>query len=589
MIGAAWCRAIALDYDGTLTAGARPTPAVLDALASWRRDGGRIVLVTGRTVAHLLTEFDDVANSVDLVVAENGAVLWDGTRTRLLAHPVEEALGNVLGLRGVPCRRGSVIYASRRDHALEIEAAIDDLRLDVQLVPNRSELMLLPAGTSKGTGVRTALRSLGLSPHSAIAIGDGENDLSLLQSCEVGVAVANAVPILRNAADVVTSGADAAGVVEVLSGEVAEDRMGAVSNRWKVEIGSDSSGGTVSIPASRVDVLVCGKSGGGKSYVAGLIAERLIELDYSLFIIDPEGDHNSLARLPDVVAVGSGATLPSVEHLATILRQNRGTVSVDLSLQTDATRDEFYDRVPAVLERLWVDRGLPHWIVLDEAHASLRRDGQPERLFDTNRKGHLLVTFDPTRLPDHVIDRLDVAVIIPGADNVEPVLSSFGCDRAHFGSAARGAGVGDAVILRRTASSGPTVERVTVSTRRTGHVRHLHKYAEGQLAEGRRFYFRNSRDQLVGVPAGNLEEFHSQILACEPDVIEHHALAHDFSRWIRDVLLDEEAASAVEAAERQVALDTPAAPAVGRAQILAAVERRYGALSAARPPSRQRT
>jgi phosphoserine phosphatase len=47
---------------------------------------------------------------------------------------------------------------------------------------------------TKGTGLPAALDELGLSPHNAIAAGDAENDLALLQAAEVGAAVANAVP-----------------------------------------------------------------------------------------------------------------------------------------------------------------------------------------------------------------------------------------------------------------------------------------------------------------------------------------------------------------------------------------------------------
>ena len=65
----------------------------------------------------------------------------------------------------------------------------------------RGELMILPSGVSKGTGVHHALGTLGISPHSAIGLGDAENDLSLLSTCELGVAVGNAVDSLRAHAD----------------------------------------------------------------------------------------------------------------------------------------------------------------------------------------------------------------------------------------------------------------------------------------------------------------------------------------------------------------------------------------------------
>ena len=77
------------------------------------------------------------------------------------------------------------------------------LGLDCQLVRNRSVLMILPAGVTKGTGLLEALAVVGLSRHNAIGLGDAENDHSLLDVCEVGVAVANAVDAIRAHADIV--------------------------------------------------------------------------------------------------------------------------------------------------------------------------------------------------------------------------------------------------------------------------------------------------------------------------------------------------------------------------------------------------
>ena len=236
-----WFRAIAVDYDGTLTTHEAPRQEVLDLLSQWRSRGGRVVLVTGRILNELFEVFPDVGSCVDLVVAENGAVLWNGKRSRLLARPVAASLSDALVSRGVPCRRGSAILATHGSFVLAIEAAIGELGLDVQLVSNRSEMMVLPAGISKGTGVRDGLRALGMSPHSAVAIGDGENDQALLRACELGVAVANAVPSLRHEADLITQASDADGVIELLQGPFVRGTARAHSARWRVDLGIDET------------------------------------------------------------------------------------------------------------------------------------------------------------------------------------------------------------------------------------------------------------------------------------------------------------------------------------------------------------
>ena len=87
---------------------------------------------------------------------------------------------------------------------------IRELGLELQVVFNRSAIMALPPGVNGGSGLRVALRKLGLSQHEAVAIGDAENDHSLLDCCECGVAVANAVPSLKKRAAFVTRGANGA-------------------------------------------------------------------------------------------------------------------------------------------------------------------------------------------------------------------------------------------------------------------------------------------------------------------------------------------------------------------------------------------
>ncbi|HUP73446.1 MAG TPA: HAD hydrolase family protein, partial [Acidimicrobiales bacterium] len=438
-INSGWFRAVAVDYDGTITADGAPQQEVLDSLSRWRISGGRTLLVTGRILAELLAVFPDASKFFDLIVAENGAVVWDGGRTRVLARPVAASLSNALQARAIPCRRGSAIIATHGSYLHAIEGAINELGLDVQLVSNRAEMMVVPAGISKGTGVRAGLRALGMSPHSAVAIGDGENDQSLLRACELGVAVANAVPSLLHEADIITRAADGAGVIELIEGRFLRGVSCAQSTHWRVDLGHDEHGNLLTLPASQVDVLVCGPSGGGKSYVAGLLAEQLIELDYSLLVVDPEGDHTALTELPGVVAVGNDGSVPSVEHVVSLVQQHLGSVVVDLSLQPGEVREDFYRRAPAVVELLRAARGVPHWIVLDEAHTSLLSEGAVRSLFDINRKGHLLVTFDPHLLPTSVVDQIDIAIIIPGDGNIDAILRSFECDAERVGTVARNA------------------------------------------------------------------------------------------------------------------------------------------------------
>ncbi len=67
---------------------------------------------------------------------------------------------------------------------------------------------LLPKGTGKGEAMLRLADIYGIDPARTIGIGDNENDLSLIRLAGVGIAVANAVKELRDAADYITTDND---------------------------------------------------------------------------------------------------------------------------------------------------------------------------------------------------------------------------------------------------------------------------------------------------------------------------------------------------------------------------------------------
>ena len=151
-------RVLAVDFDGTLAEGGLPPrPTVLDALTAARAQGLLVVLVTGRIMEELRETWPSVATSVDCVVAENGAVLSWPEGHRLLAPPVDERLGSSLAAAGIPFRRGEVLLAASVADEPAVLDGVRALQLDCQTVANRTELMVVPAGVSKGSGLHRAL------------------------------------------------------------------------------------------------------------------------------------------------------------------------------------------------------------------------------------------------------------------------------------------------------------------------------------------------------------------------------------------------------------------------------------------------
>ena len=66
-------------------------------------------------------------------------------------------------------------------------------------------LEIRKAGSSKGKALTRLLRHLSIKPPKAAVIGDWYNDITMFQTKAIKVAVANAIPELLNAADIITT------------------------------------------------------------------------------------------------------------------------------------------------------------------------------------------------------------------------------------------------------------------------------------------------------------------------------------------------------------------------------------------------
>jgi HAD superfamily hydrolase (TIGR01484 family) len=217
--------ALACDYDGTLATDGRVDARTLRALERARASGRRLLLVTGRQLDDLQSVFSRL-DLFDRVVAENGALLYrPSTREEtMLAEPPPEAFIAALRERGIDSLSvGRVIVATWQPHETAVLAAIRDLGLEWQVIFNKGAVMALPSGVNKATGLAAALEELGLSARNTVGIGDAENDQAFLSACGCAVAVANALPMLKERADWVTVGDHGAGVVELIEKLLADD------------------------------------------------------------------------------------------------------------------------------------------------------------------------------------------------------------------------------------------------------------------------------------------------------------------------------------------------------------------------------
>lgn len=554
---AVYCRVLACDFDGTSAVEGHLAPEVAEALAAARRTGIRTMLVTGRVMEDLERARVDFA-MFDAVVAENGAVVWIPARARTIvlgAPPPESFLGRLRGA-GIAFHAGRVVIGTWEHHASQILTLVRESGVDLQLVFNRAAVMLLPSGINKAVGVHRALQELHRSARNMIAFGDAENDLPLFHCAEIGVAARGSVPAVAAVADDRLTQPGPLGlsryVVRLL------EKGGRVSTplRHRVVVGERHDGARAMLPGDDVNVLVSGDPRSGKSWLAGLVAERIIAGGYRACIFDPEGDYGSLSALPGVAVLGQRVSLPAASELPMVLADLDMSVIVSL---TKLTQQEKCRYVCAAINALAAERvrsGLPHWILVDEAHYFFRagENGCGRSLAGVGNV--ILVTYRPSLLPMEVHDTIGAYLITRTEIDseryfMESIIGARGPRDVDPARALREVEMPVAGLLTAV-EHGAHWTTFGPSTRDAAHVHHGRKYVESNFGDDRAFRFVgvNGSPMLV---AHNVREFAAALGTAPIDAIRRHLVAGDFSRWSRDVLGDPDLAAGLDKLERTTA------------------------------------
>jgi hydroxymethylpyrimidine pyrophosphatase-like HAD family hydrolase len=544
--------AIAVDYDGTIATGDTLDPLVRDAIGAARQHGIAVILATGRRLSDLRRVAGDLA-CFDAVVCENGAVLEFPANGRhvTIAHPPAPAFIDELQRQGVSHVAGEVVIEAEARSALKIIDAIRQLQLPLILAFNRDRVMVLPQGVTKSTGLRHVLRALQGSIHNTVGIGDAENDHDMLDACEVGVAVAWGSAALRAVADEVVQGSGPADVAAYIQRIVRQPRLSAAQmGRRRLLLGRQHNGEPVHLAVRGRTVLIAGEPGTGKSWLAGLLCEQLILQGYSMCVIDPEGDYQSLDGLPGVVTLGGEDPPPSARELARALRHPGISVIVDLSRMPHHRRSEYVRSILLLLNTLRRTTGLPHKILIDEAHYCLGAGNAT--LIDLELAGYILVTYRISALDPAIREMGDAVVMVTRETDPNEVETLNQLCRPQpcemVGAETLGnLRANEMVLLPGSAESLGHPRCVLMAPRLTSHVRHRAKYLDMPVLDDQAFVFRtNGR---VGPRAHSLKEFMAMLAALPREQIHGHLSRHDFSRWLNDVFRDHGLAERISALE----------------------------------------
>ena len=256
---------IAADLDGTLMGeDAIISPKVKDAVRRAVEKGVRFTIATGRAFDSALLFAQELGVNAPLICYQGGLIK-------------DHLNGRVIHERSVPLLLAQEIIRFTRQRELHLNVYVDDGRAYVERVtpearyytdiakapvypvgdllaflnrdpmkfvivlsddaatkPLITELETLFAGqmrfvrsyscfvegvpldVSKGNALTRLTDHLGLALEETIGIGDNDNDLELVERAGLGVAMGNASPTLKAAADYIAPPVDEEGVVEVI-------------------------------------------------------------------------------------------------------------------------------------------------------------------------------------------------------------------------------------------------------------------------------------------------------------------------------------------------------------------------------------
>lgn len=252
------------DLDGTLlTDDKQILPVDLEAIERFRAGGGLFTIATGRGYSMAKHIADKLRLDCPAVVYNGAAVydfrlerfLWQcaiGDRAVDIIKRVAERYPDI----GVEVLRGNVVHVpflnDTEQWHLNLEnvqadwSRLDDIPLDgwlkvlfayppekmdglqgwIDSSPEfsgvhwvRSAPMFfecLPEGIDKAAGYRQLIKAIGAEDRFTVAAGDFMNDLAMIQSADLGAAVANAQPSVKENADIVLCDNNSGAMAELI-------------------------------------------------------------------------------------------------------------------------------------------------------------------------------------------------------------------------------------------------------------------------------------------------------------------------------------------------------------------------------------
>ena len=205
-------KALVTDVDGTITDRRRRINTdAIETLRTLIDAEIEVVLASGNTVC-FMDGLCKMVGTDGTIISENGGVYRRGFGGTLhipgdqkVCLEAFEVLRDHFAGEGVRLELFSAQYRfadvafARNIDPDDVRAVVRDHHLPVRVLDTGFAIHLQDPGVSKGTAMRDLAREMGLLPDEILAIGDSENDIEMLRTAGVGVAVANAPEPTRSA------------------------------------------------------------------------------------------------------------------------------------------------------------------------------------------------------------------------------------------------------------------------------------------------------------------------------------------------------------------------------------------------------
>ena len=254
------------DIDGTILPIGRPIPqSALDALWKARNLGCRMFLSSGRSPQELPDEikvfpfdggvlsagativyrdeviqrktFSEEQQKLFFKVAEKYRLCWllqgpDATYTTRDGHDFHEEMTRAVYNRTTSFPDFRIVESFPKDlpivkaYIMSREGLVlkarEELEGPFHCTNNTTGMAptiageVMAKGLSKSAGIKTILEYIHADVSTTVGVGDGENDLDMIDFCHTGIAMGNACEVLKQHADYVSAGIDENGLADAI-------------------------------------------------------------------------------------------------------------------------------------------------------------------------------------------------------------------------------------------------------------------------------------------------------------------------------------------------------------------------------------